>query len=200
LLPCPQFKEIPVAPTEDDITSVLNALAAGQPGADDELIEKVYADLRHLAKRMMNGEAAGHTLQPTALVHEAWMRLNGAGNHHWKNRRHFFAAAAQAMRRILVDSARRKAAVRHGGNQERVDLDDIEIAAPAEVDEIVAVSEAVERLALLDPEKAEIVKLRYFAGLTNAEVATLLDLSERTVKRHWEYARAWLFRAVTSPT
>jgi RNA polymerase sigma factor (TIGR02999 family) len=157
----------------------------------------VYQELRRLAAHKMAGIAKGQTLQPTALVHEAWLRLAGGDNGvQFHSRTHFFSAAAEAMRHILIDHARRKQAVRHGGNQPRVDADEVEIAAPTADGELLAVNEALDRLQELDPAKAEVVKLRYFAGLTIEETAAALAISAPTVKRRWALARAWLFREI----
>jgi RNA polymerase sigma factor (TIGR02999 family) len=141
----------------------------------------------------MANEAPGQTLQPTALVHEAWLRLVGSGQEHWNSRGHFFGAAAEAMRRILVERARKKARVRHGGQLERVDLDHVTVAARDNDDTILAVHEALEKLAGQSPQKAEVVKLRYFAGMEHAEIAEALGVSEPTVRRRWAYARSWLY-------
>jgi len=157
------------------------------------LLPLLYEELRKLAASKMAREAPGQTLQPTALVHEAWLRLVGGASSRFNDRAHFFGAAAEAMRRILIDRARRKAAQRHGGGQQRVDIDEIEIAAPAQDDELLAVNDALEKFAALDAPKAELVKLRFFAGLTEEEAAGVLGVSEPTVKRWWAYARAWLY-------
>ena len=141
----------------------------------------------------MAGESAYQTLQPTALVHEAWLRLVGSEQQTWQNRGHFFGAAAEAMRRILIENARRKRAVRHGGNQQRVDIDEVDIAANPKEEELLAMDDALERFTALDPQKAELVKLRYFVGMTNDEAAEILGISVPTAKRWWTYARAWLF-------
>jgi RNA polymerase sigma factor (TIGR02999 family) len=156
----------------------------------------VYEELRKLAAARMANEAPGQTLQPTALVHEAWLRLGGAEGQSWDGRAHFFGAAAEAMRRILIENARRKSALRHGAGQPRLDLDQLEIAAPAPDDQMLAVDEALNRLAALDREKAELVKLRYFVGLTIEEAAQTLGISEATAKRWWVYTRAWLHAEV----
>lgn len=177
-----------------DITRLLQSGDA--PGAADQLLPLVYDELRRLAARRMAGQAPGQTLQATALVHEAYLRLFGDGDQTWQNRRHFFAAAAEAMRHILVDRARRKAAVRHGGGQVRLDLDDVVVAVEATDDAIMLVNDALERLAAVDSTAAELVKLRFFAGLTLAQAAELLDFSERTAKRTWAYARAWLYQEI----
>jgi RNA polymerase sigma factor (TIGR02999 family) len=179
-----------------DVTRILNAIEHGDPHAADELLPLVYDQLRQLAARKMAQEMPGQTLQPTALVHEAWLRLVGNQNVQWDGRAHFFAAAAEAMRRILINSARRKHAVRHGGGQQRVALEKIEIAATAKDEEMLAVDEALEKLAAHDKTKAELVKLLYFVGLTIPEAASILGLSEPTAKRYWSYARAWLFAAI----
>ncbi len=157
------------------------------------MLPLVYAELRKLAAHKMSHEAAGHTLQPTALVHEAWLRLGGGAGAQFENRAHFFGAAAEAMRRILIDRARRKQARRHGGGQEHIDVQEMEIAAPQPDDEMLAVNDALEKFAREEPLKAELVKLRYFAGLTIEETAQVLGLSPATAKRHWVFARAWLY-------
>jgi RNA polymerase sigma factor (TIGR02999 family) len=180
----------------NDVTQVLSAIQRGDPKAADELLPLVYEELRKLAAAKMAREAAGQTLQPTALVHEAWLRLAGAANQSWQNRAHFFAAAAEAMRRILIDNARRKRALRHGGGQARVDLEAVEVAAPGDDEELLALNEALDKLAAQDKDKAELVKLRYFVGLTIEEAAQLLGISEPTAKRWWAYARAWLHQEI----
>jgi RNA polymerase sigma factor (TIGR02999 family) len=156
----------------------------------------VYEELRKLAACRMANEAPGQTLQPTALVHEAWLRL--VGNEKWDSRAHFFGAAAEAMRRILIENARRKKARRHGGGQVRLDIQEVEIAAPAKEDELLAIDLALEKLSALDKPKAELVKLRFFAGLTIEEAAAALGISEATAKRWWAYVRAWLFSEIKS--
>ena len=162
----------------------------------EQLLPLVYAELRRLAAHKMAGENPGQTLQPTALVHEVWLKLGGEQNCQWRNRNHFFAAAAEAMRRILTDNAKRKLRVRHGGGQQRVDLDDCATASESEADHILAVSEALEKFARLDPQRAELVKLRYFVGLTFEEAAQVLGISEPTAKRYWSFARAWLYEEI----
>ena len=142
----------------------------------------------------MANEAAGHTLQPTALVHEAWLRLVGNENQKWDGRPHFFAAAAESMRRILIDRARRKRAIRHGGDQQRVDIQEVDLASPTDDDQLLVVSEALDKLGAAHEIEAELVKLRYFLGMTNDEAAKVLGLSPRTAKYYWTHARAWLFR------
>jgi RNA polymerase sigma factor (TIGR02999 family) len=177
-----------------DVTRLLDALQQGDPRAGEALLPLVYAELRALARAKMAREQPGHTLQPTALVHEAWLRL---GEQSFENRAHFFGAAAEAMRRILVERARRKRAAKHGAGADHVDVDEVEIATPTpRDDELLAVHEALDALAIHDPRKAELVKLRYFAGLTIDEAADVLGVSTPTAKRDWTYARAWLFREI----
>ena len=160
--------------------------------AAEELLPLVYDELRRLAAAKMAHEASGHTLQPTALVHEAWLRLVRTPDQSWQNRAHFFRTAAECMRRILIDNARRKRQVRHGGGLERVDLEGLEISDHFDHQRLLHVNEALDRLAVEDATKAEIVKLRFFVGLENREIAELLGLSERTVERAWRFAKAWL--------
>ena len=180
-----------------DVTRLLDAAAAGDRLAAAEVLPLVYDELRKLAAVRMADETPDHTLQPTALVHEAYVRLIGpADGERWDHRGHFFAAAAEAMRRILVDRARRKAAVRHGGGLARLELVPDLAATPEPREDLIALDAALDRLAAEDPLKAELVKLRYFVGLTLPEAATALGLSERTAGRHWAFARAWLRRAV----
>jgi RNA polymerase sigma factor (TIGR02999 family) len=176
-----------------DVTVILNRVEQGDPKAAEELLPLVYDELRKLAAHKMANEAAGHTLQPTALVHEAWLRLVGSHDQKWNGRGHFFGAAAEGMRRILIENARRKQAARHGGGQARIDLNEIQIATAAKDDELLAVSEALERFAARDQRKAELVKLRYFIGLTTEEAADVLGISVPTADRWWNYSRAWLF-------
>ncbi len=176
-----------------DVTRLLGVIDRGDPKAAEELLPLVYGELRKLAARKMAGEKPGQTLQPTALVHEVWLRLVGSGDKHWDNRGHFFAAAAEAMRRILIERARAKARARRGGHLERVPLDHVTVALEDPDETVLAVHEALERLAVADPLKAEVVKLRYFIGLNHAETAQVLNLSEPTVRRHWAFARAWLY-------
>ena len=178
-----------------DVTQILSAIERGNQQAAAELLPLLYEELRRLAACRLAEEKPGQTLQATALVHEAYVRLVGAaGNQHWNSRGHFFAAAAEAMRRILIERARRKNRVRHGGELRRVDFDS-ELQISNEADEnILALDEALKRLAIEDPQAAEVVKMRYFAGLTIEETASALAISVRTANRHWAYARAWLFR------
>jgi RNA polymerase sigma factor (TIGR02999 family) len=160
----------------------------------EQLLPLVYAELRRLAAHKMANENPGQTLQPTALVHEAWLKLGE--NRQWQNRNHFFAAAAEAMRRILTDNARRKLRVRHGGGQQRVNLEDCATAVDSEPDHILAVSEALEKFAQVDPQRAELVKLRYFVGLTFSEAAEVMGIAEPTAKRYWSFAKAWLYEEI----
>ena len=162
----------------------------------DELLTVVYDELRRLATQRMSRESLGQTLQATALVHEAWLRLGGDEQPAWQNKAHFFAAAAEAMRRILIDNARRKRAARHGGGVEHIQLSGVELPAGMDDDQLLALHDALDRLAELDAGKAELVKLRFFVGLTIEEAAKVLGLSEPTAKRYWAYARAWLFREI----
>jgi len=179
-----------------DLTRIFSSMEQGDMAATDKLFPLIYGELRRIAAQKMATEPAGHTLQPTALVHEAWLRLVGDDNPPWQNRAHFFAAAAEAMRRILIERARRRQRIRHGGGQERVDVDDIQIAAPEDDDKLLQIHDALDRLAAEDKVRAEVVKLRFFVGLTDREVAEVLGLSERTVERHWAYAKSWLFRTI----
>ncbi|HEX4123019.1 MAG TPA: ECF-type sigma factor [Verrucomicrobiae bacterium] len=181
-----------------DVTRVLAAMEMGDPKAADELLPLVYDELRKLAAAKMAREFQEHTLQPTALVHEAWLALVGNETVKWEGRAHFFGAAAEAMRRILINSARHRRARRHGGGQHRLDIHEIEVASVRKDDEMLAVDESLEKLAAHDQTKAELVKLKYFVGLSNQEVASVMGISEPTVKRYWNYARAWLLAAIES--
>ena len=183
-----------------DITQVIEAARQGDPQAATQLLPLVYTELRKLAAARMARELPGQTLQPTALVHEAWLRVSGPGHTNFQNRAHFFAAAAEAMRRILIDNARRKHALRHGGGQARVDFEEVDIAGPANDEQLLAVHEAVDKLAAEDTAKAELVKLRYFVGLSVEEAAEMLGISAPTAKRHWAYAKAWLYREIKAQT
>ncbi len=176
-----------------DVTRLLNAVEHGDPKAAEELLPLVYEELRTLASARMAQQPEGQTLQATALVHEAWLRLVDGPTRQYASRRHFFCAAAQAMRHLLIERARRKLRERHGGLLQRVQFDDLDIAAPADDEQLIQVDAALEELALLAPEKAEVVKLRFFAGLNEQEIGELLHLSPRTVERYWSYAKAWLF-------
>jgi RNA polymerase sigma factor (TIGR02999 family) len=186
------------AEPKKEVTRILDAIQRGDSKAADALLPLVYDELRRLAAQRMAHEAPGQTLQATALVHEAWLRLGGDDQPSWQNRAHFFAAAAEAMRRILIDNARRKNYLRHGGGAERVNLDGLDLAASVDGEQLLALNEALDHLAAHDATKAQVVKLRFFAGLTNEQVARVLGVSEPTVKRHWTYARAWLFREMNS--
>ena len=171
---------------------MLQAAQRGESGADAQLMEAVYSELRTIAAAKLAREPAGQTLQPTALVHEAWLRLGGDAQPDWQNRRHFFSAVAEAMRRILIDRARRWRAVCHGGGQQPVELDGLEVAAEERSAELLNLDEALVRLAAVAPVQAELVKLHFFAGLSFGEIAQTMNVSERTAKRWWAFARAWL--------
>jgi RNA polymerase sigma factor (TIGR02999 family) len=183
------------ATTMSDVTKILSQLEPGDPKASEQLLPLIYDELRKLAAHKMVPESPDHTLQATALVHEAFLRLVGQESpQSWDSRNHFFAAAAEAMRRILVEKARRKRRLKHGGDYQRVELDDVEITIDGPVEDIIALDEALTKLAEQHPQQAEFVKLRYFAGLTVSESATALGISTSTADRYWTYARAWLFR------
>ena len=181
----------------NDVTQILSDLARGDAHAAGQLLPLVYDELRRLAAARLAAEPSGNTLQPTALVHEAYLRLVGtADGDRWDHRGHFFAAAAEAMRRILVEAARRKKAARHGGGRHRHDANDLPIAAPPVDDDLIALDEALTRFARVEPQRAELVKLRYFVGLTIEETAAALGISPATAKRHWAYSKAWLFQVM----
>lgn len=183
----------------DAVTLLFQRINQGDPSAAEELLPLVYDELRRLAAARMAREAPGQTLQATALVHEAWLRLGGEHQPAWANRAHFFGAAAEAMRRILVDNARRKHAVRHGGKLQKVSASETNFDLPADLGddaELLLINDALEALAAHDPRKADLVKQRYFVGLTLEEAAEVLGISERTAKRDWVYARTWLFNEV----
>ena len=179
-----------------DVTHILNVIQGGDEKAAEELLPLVYEELRKLAAHKLAREAPGHTLQPTALVHEAWLRLGGSREQPWSNQGHFLAAAAESMRRILIDHARRKNRVRHGKGLVRVDLDQVDLAVNTNEETLEEVDEVLGRLAVEDPVKAELVKLRFFLGLSIPEAGRVLGISESTAKRHWAYARAWLYDAL----
>jgi RNA polymerase sigma factor (TIGR02999 family) len=180
-----------------EFTQILESVEHGDPKAADKLLPLVYDELRKLAAAKMAIESPNQTLQPTALVHEAWLRLVGDTNPNFNGRAHFFGAAAEAMRRILIEKARRKKAIRHGGDQQRVELEDVlDAAVPGDDDQLLAVNEALDKLASFHAVQAEVVKLRCFVGMTNAEAAQALGLTERTVKYYWTHARAWLIREI----
>jgi len=179
-----------------ELTKILNAAAQGDSSVAGRLLPLIYDELRQLAARKMTQESGTQTLQPTALVHEAWLRLGGDEQPSWENRTHFFCAAAEAMRRILIDRARRKQTRRHGGGQRRLDVDEIEIAAPLQEDELLAVNEALDRFSQHAPQKAELVKLRYFTGMGLKEAGQVLGISEPTAVRWWTYSKTWLYQAI----
>jgi RNA polymerase sigma factor (TIGR02999 family) len=176
-----------------DATLLLTAVEQGDATAAEKLLDLLYGELRRLATSKMAHEAPGQTLQPTALVHEAWLRLVGSKNPRFENRAHFFSAAAEAMRRILIDRARRKLTQRHGGSFERVDLEGQDLVATAADEQLLAVHEVLDNLAKEHPIQAEVVKLRYFVGMTNEETAEALGVSLATVKNYWTFARTWIF-------
>lgn len=176
-----------------DVTQLLSAIDSGDPKAAEKLLPLVYEELRRLAAHRMANEKPGHTLQPTALVHEAWLRLGGDDQQTWQNRAHFFAASGEAMRRILVDRARRRIAAKRGGGGEQVPLEELDIPSPrADDDGLLRVNEAIEKLAAVDARKAVLVKLRYFVGMSFDEAATALGIAAPTAKQWWAYAKAWL--------
>jgi RNA polymerase sigma factor (TIGR02999 family) len=179
-----------------DATAMLAAIEAGDSKAAAQLLVLVYDELRRLAASKLALEAPGQTLQPTALVHEAWLRLVGDQNPSFKDRTHFFRASADAMRRILIDRARRKKTQRHGGGYQRIDFEDFDLAAPSADDQLLAMNEALDKLALEHPVQAELVKLRYFAGMTNEEVSQVLGISVSTAKNYWTFSRAWLLNEI----
>ena len=183
-----------------EVTQMLTAVERGEPHAAEELLPLVYNELRQLAAAQLAQENPGQTLQATALVHEAWLRLvgsqHGEGEPKWEGRRHFFGAAAEAMRRILVENARRKQSLKYGGGLERVNLEQVELAEAMPPAELLVLDEALNELAVTDPETVELIKLRFYAGLTDEQAATVLGVSRRTAIRLWAYARAWLYRAL----
>ena len=184
-------------PPMSEVTQILNAVTAGDTAASSKLLPLVYDELRKLAAWKMASESPGQTLQPTALVHEAWLRMVGDDEPQWDSRGHFFAAAAEAMRRILVDNARRKGSLKRGGDRSQLDIDVESLsAAPETFEDLLALDEALNQLAMADPEAAQLVKLRYFAGLSLEESAKILNVSPRTADRFWAYARAWLHQAL----
>jgi len=185
------------APIMSDVTRILNRVQQGDGKAAEELLPLVYEELRKLAVARMAQEQANQTLQPTALVHEAWLRLTGGEQLSFDGRGHFFAAAAEAMRRILIENARRKGRLKRGGEWERVGLENLDVAVATDDDTLLAVHEALEKLAALDPVGAKLIELRFFAGLSNVDAAKVLGLAERTAKRTWTYARAWLHEELT---
>jgi RNA polymerase sigma factor (TIGR02999 family) len=176
-----------------EVTLVLQAIGRGEQHASSELLKLVYDELRKMAAARMAREAAGHTLQATALVHEAWLRLAGDDDQAWQNRAHFFGAASEAMRRILIESARKKARLKRGGDQQRVELEEIELADATPDEKLLLINEALDELEAENPERARVVVTKFFGGLTNKEVAETLGISERSVNRHWLCAKTWLF-------
>ena len=180
-----------------DVTKLLESAAGGNADSLNQLYDQVYAELRAIAGRKMASERPGHTLQPTALVHEAYLRLGGTEGFKFENRFHFFAAAAEAMRRILVENARRHCQVKRGGNLKRVELSEAQIAAPVEDEKLLLVNEALDALAREDALQAEVAKMRYFVGLKHKQIAAALGVSEKTVRRHWTLARVRLFELIT---
>ena len=180
-----------------EVTRILEAIEHGDARAVDELLPIVYQELRRLAAQRLSREPPGQTLQPTALVHEAYIRLVGAENHNWDSRGHFFSAAAEAMRRILIERARHKQRLKHGGGRQRFDLDDADLASEATATNLIALDEALTKLTNEDGVKADLVKLRYFAGLTVEQAGEILGISRATADRYWAYARAWLYHEIT---
>jgi RNA polymerase sigma factor (TIGR02999 family) len=186
--------DFPVNQASPEIPEVIDVIGARDARTGEELLPLVYEELRRLAAAQLAREAPGQTLQATALVHEAWLRLGGAGGYKWEGENHFFGAAAQAMRRILIDNARRKQCPKHGGGRDRIELEKIELAQPMPSDDLLALDEALTVLAQRDPQAGELVQLRFFAGLTQEQAAAVLGVSRRTADRTWAYARAWLFQ------
>ena len=180
-----------------DVTQILNAIEQGDPRATEELLPLVYEELRLLAAQKLSHESPGQTLQATALVHEAYIRLVEAKEQNWNSRNHFFMAAAEAMRRILVENARRKKRLKRGGKQYRLTLDEASIITEKQDIDLLALDEALAKLEEEDPEKASIVKLRYFVGMTTSQSAEILKISLPTANRHWSYAKSWLFREIS---
>jgi RNA polymerase sigma factor (TIGR02999 family) len=182
-----------------EVTQILHAIGRGDQHASEQLLPLIYQELRNLAAKMLSQEPAGQTLEATALVHEAYVRLvDVQAEQKWNHRYHFFAAAAEAMRRILVEKARHKQRVKHGGQHQRVEMDDERLVCSVPEDQIIALDEALERFAQEEPEKAQLVKLRFFAGLSIEEASEALGISRATASRHWTYARAWLRDALTA--
>ena len=182
-----------------DVTGMLQAIERGEAQSSAELLPLVYDELRHMAAHKLSRERPGQTLQATSLVHEAWLRIAGSHNQPWDGKTHFFAAAAEAMRRILVENARRKQRLKHGGGCQRVEVDTVDLACPLPDDDLLALDEALTQLAQVDSAAAELVNLRFFTGLTQAEAAAQLDISRSTADRAWVFARAWLYRRICLP-
>lgn len=181
-----------------ELTQILEAVTRGEENSTERLLPQVYDELRRVAAAKMARESANQTLQPTALVHEAWLRLNREENAAWQSRGHFFSAAAEAMRRILIERARRKARPKHGGGRERVDFENFELPTSTPDEKVLLVNEALGRLETEDPEKARVVVMKFFGGLTNQEVADILGVTDRTVERQWAFAKARLYRLIQS--
>jgi RNA polymerase sigma factor (TIGR02999 family) len=190
-----KFRSMPFE-TSHEVTQVLLALARGDGQASEDLLPLVYEELRRLASIRMSHEEVGQTLQATALVHEAWLRMIGDGDRTWQNRAHFFGAASEAMRRILVENARRKSRLKRGGGQIRLDIDELDLSTTPPDEKILLMNDALEQLQAEDPEKARIVVLKFFGGLTNQEAAETLGVTERTIERQWAYAKAWLLHKI----
>lgn len=180
------------------VTVILNAIKEGDPEAINTLLPAVYEELRQMADRKLLNEGPGHTLQATALVHEAYMRLADSADGSWSSRTYFFGAAAEAMRRILIDHARKKKSKKRGGGRNRVDFMDADVMAEESPDELIAMDEALTKLVEIDPAKAQLVKLRFYTGLSFEQAAEILDISPATARRHWNYARAWLYGKISS--
>ncbi len=185
-----------LVPGMSDGALTLQTIEAGDAKTAEELLPLVYEQLRQLASHRMAKESEGHTLQPTALVHEVWLRFAADRQKKFQNRAHFFSVAAEAMRRILIDRARQKRALRHGGSQQRVAYEEMKLASPENDDQLLAINDALQKLAAEHPVEAQVVKLRYFVGMTHDEVAAALDIAPRTAKYYWTHARAWLYHAI----
>ncbi len=183
-------------PALADLTLALQEIGRPDARASEEILPLVYDDLRRHAGVQMAHESGGQTLQPTALVHEAWLRVVGGDNQRWQNRAHFFGAAAEAMRRILIENARRKARLKRGGGQQRVDIENVELADTTPEEKVLLIDDAVEKLREQDPERAKVVVLKFFGGFTNEEVAASMGVTVRTIERHWAFAKAWLFQSI----
>jgi RNA polymerase sigma factor (TIGR02999 family) len=179
-----------------EVTRIFERVRQGDSAAAEELIPLVYEELHRMAAAKMAQEAPGQTLQPTALVHEAWLRLGGDAQPVWQSRAHFFSAAGEAMRRLLIERARRRERIRHGGQLERTAIDEVEIVAPKDDERLLEINEHLDELAKEDPAKADVVKLRFLVGLSEREIAEALGVTERTVERHWAYAKVWLLRSI----
>lgn len=181
-----------------DLTRILQSMEEGSPQAAEELLPLVYDELRRLANSKMINERGDHTLQATALVHEAWLKLNKQSRQHYRNRSHFFATAAETMRRILVDRARRRLSQKRGGHYQRTEVDWIALPESADEDLVIKIHDALEELESQDQQKAEVVKLKFFVGLTSEEIANIMGINEKTVRRHWSFAKAWLYHSMSS--